>query len=64
MLIQEEVTRYAEEMQRTVEGADERPEQCEWLRRRLAAQPQRKRPCVAELYRVYEEATGTRIGCD
>jgi hypothetical protein len=43
--------------------ADEAREQWEWLRRRLRrSSPPRRIP--AELYRAYEESTGTYLGCD
>ncbi len=47
-----------------VEGEDETQEQWEVLRRRLSPPPQRQRVPVAEMYRAYEEATGTLVGCD
>jgi hypothetical protein len=43
---------------------DRHEEQWEWLRKRLAARLQNKKPSVASLCQAYEEATGTCIGCD
>jgi hypothetical protein len=46
--------------------ADDRYEQWDCLRRRLArkVKPASQCVCVAHLMQAYEEATGTRIGCD
>jgi hypothetical protein len=46
------------------EAADERQEQWECLRRYLSHPPMENQIKRAELYRAYEEATGTLIGCD
>ena len=64
MLTQQQLTAYVEKMRRAAEGAEQRPEQWDWLRRRLAARPLAKPHWAAELCQAYEEATGTCIGCD
>jgi hypothetical protein len=64
MLAPAEVTAYAEEMRRIMDGAKERPEQWERWRRRWNPRSNGTRPPVTELCRAYEEATGTRTGCD
>jgi hypothetical protein len=64
MLTQTELTVYAEEMQRPEEGANQNLELWKRLRRRWADRPPDKRPSLADIFRAYEEATGSRIGCD
>jgi hypothetical protein len=64
MVAQAEMTAYAEQMRRAADGADERPEQWERLRKRLAPRAPGPRHLVTELRQEYEEATGTCLGCD
>jgi hypothetical protein len=47
-----------------IEAVDERRERWESLRRRLSRSPEPKKVPIAEMYRAYEEATGTCLGCD
>ena len=63
MLTQKELAVYAEERRRAEETGEDLG-QWERLRRRWAPRPQDGTPHLADLYRAYEEATGTRIGCD
>lgn len=63
MVVQAESTECGRILQ-AVEGADEGPEQWQWLRTRLAVRVQDKKFCPAELCRAYEERTGTWTGCD
>jgi hypothetical protein len=63
MLTQEELAAYVEELRRAEETGEDL-EQWERLRRRWAPRPQDEAPHIADLWRAYEEATGTRIGCD
>jgi hypothetical protein len=48
----------------TAEAPDERQEQWECLHRYLGHRPMEHKVRLTELYRAYEEATGTLIGCD
>ncbi len=64
MIGQAEVAAYAEEMRRVMDGAKEPPEHWEHRRKRWNARSHPNRPSATELCRVYEEATGTRTGCD
>jgi hypothetical protein len=47
-----------------IEDVDDRRERWEWLRRRLSRPSGIKKVPVTAMYRAYEEATGTCIGCD
>jgi hypothetical protein len=64
MLAHAEFTAYAEAIRRLAEGLDNRREQRDRLRRRLAARPQSITARTAELRRAYEEATETATGAD
>jgi hypothetical protein len=64
MLAPAEVTAYAEEMRRIMDGAKERPEQWDRWRKRWNPRPGGTRALVSKFCRAYEEATGTRTGCD
>ena len=64
MVTQAEIKAYVEEVRRTAEGADQRPERCERLRRRLTHRCPSPSHLVTELRRAYEEATGTCLGCE
>jgi hypothetical protein len=45
-------------------AVDRRQEQWECLRKYQKPRPKPARPPVAEMYRTYEETTGTVVGCD
>jgi hypothetical protein len=64
MVTQTEIRAYEEETPRAAEGADERPERCDRLRRRQTPRCPSPSHLVTELRRAYEEATGTCLGCE
>jgi hypothetical protein len=64
MITQVEVTEYAKQMRQAGDRAGQSPEWWDRLRRRLATRPHDDRHLAVEFCRAYEEATGTRIGCD
>jgi hypothetical protein len=64
MVTQAEVMAYVEEVRRTEERVESHPEQWEHRRRRWADRHTDHSPHVAETWRAYEEATGSRLGCD
>jgi hypothetical protein len=55
---------YEEEAPVGWEGVDERQEQWDRLRRRVAPRPHPRTPCIAALCQAYEEATHSWTGCD
>jgi hypothetical protein len=55
---------YVYDAWRPEEAADEYQEQWDLLHRRLTPHPHAKEPCLADVCRAYEEATGTLTGCD
>jgi hypothetical protein len=64
MLAKVEMPIYDQAMWQSGEEADEFQEQWDLLRRRFAPRPHVKEPCLADICRAYEEATGTMTGCD
>jgi hypothetical protein len=64
MVTQTEIKAYEEEMQRAADGADERPERWERLRRRPTPRCSSSSHLVTKLRRAYEEATGTCLDCE
>jgi hypothetical protein len=64
MLTQAEVTAYVEATWRATDSPAAHPEQ--WERRRLRRADHDGDPTAhfAETLRAYEEATGSRLGCD
>jgi hypothetical protein len=64
MLAQADITSYAEEMKRRLEGPEDCPEHWLWLHRRLAAAQYGHRICLTDLCQAYEDATGVLTGCD
>jgi hypothetical protein len=63
MVAQVQLTEQEEVIRQAADEADRR-EQWDLVRRRFAARPPDRKPCVAALCGAYEEATGTWIGCD
>jgi hypothetical protein len=64
MVTQAEIKAYVEEMRRPADGAGECPERWERLLKRLAPRSPSPSHLLTELRRAYEEATGTRLGCE
>jgi hypothetical protein len=64
MVTQAEIKAYVEELRRAADGAGERPERWERLRKRMAPRSPSPSYFVTELRRAYEEATGICLGCE
>jgi hypothetical protein len=64
MLTQAEVTAYVEELRRTDDDVDQDARQWERRRRLWAGRPHDRAPHITDTCRAYEEATGSRLGCD
>jgi hypothetical protein len=68
MLAETDIVEYAVEIQRQICGrndqAEEQWDEWERLRRRLTAARFTRKSSLTELWRAYEEETGTTLGCD